>query len=140
MIMSWDEIHKLALDPLVTIGAHTVNHYALAKLSEADARAEMVTSAEIISSYIGERPKHFSFPYGDPGSAGPRDFEIAKEVGFLTAVTTRKGVIHKEHADHMTALPRISLNGNYQSLRYLDVFLGGTAFSLKNRMRHLDVA
>lgn len=140
MIMSWDEIHKLARDPLVTIGAHTVNHFAIAKLSAADAKAEMITSAEIISSYIGERPKHFSFPYGDPGSAGPRDFEIAKEVGFLTAVTTRKGVIHKEYADHMTALPRISLNGNYQSLRYLDVFLGGTAFSLKNRMRHLDIA
>ncbi len=140
LVMSWDEIHDLARDPLVTIGAHTVNHYALAKLTEDEARNEMINSAEIISSYTGEMPRHFSFPYGDPGSAGAREFEIARAAGFTTAVTTRKGVIHKEHADHMTALPRISLNGNYQALRYLDVFLSGSVFSLKNRMRKLDVA
>ncbi len=140
LIMSWDEIHDLARDPLVTIGAHTVNHYALARLTEDEARSEMINSAEIISSYTGEMPRHFSFPYGDPGSAGPRDFKIARAAGFATAVTTRKGVIHKDHADHLTALPRISLNGNYQALRYLDVFLSGAPFSLTNRMRRLDVA
>ena len=30
--MSWQEIAELAADPLVTIGAHTVNHPMLAKL------------------------------------------------------------------------------------------------------------
>lgn len=140
LIMSWDEISTLNEDTLVTIGAHTVNHYALAKLGEDDARDEMTASAKIISSYTGEMPKHFSYPYGDPGSAGPREFTLAKETGFLTAVTTRKGVLHRAHAEHLTALPRISLNGNYQALRYLDVFLSGAAFSLKNRMKLLDIA
>lgn len=140
LVMSWDEIHDLARDPLVTIGAHTVNHYALANLSEDEVRNEMINSAEIISSYTGEMPRHFSYPYGDPGSAGPREFKIARAAGFATAVTTRKGVIQKDHSDYMTALPRISLNGNFQALRYLDVFLSGTVFSLKNRMRRLDVA
>jgi peptidoglycan/xylan/chitin deacetylase (PgdA/CDA1 family) len=35
------------------------------------------------------RPIHFSYPYGDPG-AGRRDFAPARQVGFQTAVTTRK--------------------------------------------------
>ncbi len=140
LVMSWDEIHELARDPLVTIGAHTVNHYTLSKLTDAEASNEMINSAEIISSYTGEMPRHFSYPYGDPGSAGPREFNIARAAGFATAVTTRKGVIHKDHTDYLTALPRISLNGDYQALRYLNVFLSGTAFSLKNRMRRLDVA
>lgn len=140
LVMSWDEIKAFAAEPLVTIGAHTVNHFALSCLSEKDARAEMINSAKIISSYIGRFPQHFSFPYGDPGSAGPREFDLARELGFLTAVTTRKGVMFEDHADHLTALPRISLNGDYQSLRYLDLFLSGAPFALKNKMRKLDVA
>src|ERR1700720_3943700 len=34
LCMSWDELAKLAADPLVTIGAHTVNHVMLAKVPE----------------------------------------------------------------------------------------------------------
>ena len=32
LIMDWDEVRALAADPLVTIGAHTKGHYAVAKL------------------------------------------------------------------------------------------------------------
>ena len=32
--MTWDELAALAADPLVTIGAHTVNHVMLAKVPE----------------------------------------------------------------------------------------------------------
>ena len=41
LIMSWDEIRGLATDPLVTIGAHTKGHYAIAKLSPEKAREEL---------------------------------------------------------------------------------------------------
>ena len=41
LCMDWQEIAELAADPLVTIGAHTVNHPILAKLTEAQARSEL---------------------------------------------------------------------------------------------------
>ena len=41
LCMGWDEITELARDPLVTIGAHTVNHFMLKKTPERVVRGEM---------------------------------------------------------------------------------------------------
>jgi peptidoglycan/xylan/chitin deacetylase (PgdA/CDA1 family) len=138
--MTWEEIAWLAGDPLVTIGAHTVSHSALAKLSDAQVEYEMAESRRLIGEHIGQRPRHFAYPYGDATSAGPREFALASRLEFATAVTTRPGMLFPEHAEHLTALPRVSLNGDYQSLRYLDLFLSGAPFALWNRFRRVDAA
>ena len=138
--MNWDELRQLAADPLVTIGAHSINHFALAQLEEQEARQEMARSAEIIGDKLGRYPRHFAYPYGDPASAGAREFRLAADLGFASALTTRKGVLFTEHAGHMTALPRVSLNGSYQSRRYIDLYLTGAPFMLWNRFRRLNVA
>jgi peptidoglycan/xylan/chitin deacetylase (PgdA/CDA1 family) len=140
LIMTWDEIRNLAADPLVTIGAHTVAHHVLAKLPEARARDEMKRGADRLKKELGVWPVHFSYPYGDPDSAGPREFQIAKELGFKTAVTTRKGVIFPEHGNHLTALPRVSLNGEYQSSVFTRLYMTGAPFALWNRFRRVDAA
>jgi peptidoglycan/xylan/chitin deacetylase (PgdA/CDA1 family) len=139
-IMTWDELARLAREPLCTIGAHTLSHPMLAKLGEAQARAEMARSGDVIADKLGVRPRHVSYPYGSPAEAGAREFRLAAELGFVTGVTTRPGMLFPEHARHMTALPRVSLNGDYQSLRYLDVLLSGLPFYLWNGFKRLDVA
>jgi peptidoglycan/xylan/chitin deacetylase (PgdA/CDA1 family) len=75
---------------------------------------------------------------GDATSAGPRDFALAHELGFKTAVTTRPGVLFPEHVAHLTALPRLSLNGDYQRRRYLRVLLSGAATGLWTGFRRVD--
>ena len=140
LCMSWQEIAQLARDPLVTIGAHTVNHLALAKLPEKTVRSEMDLSRTVIESALGTRPAHLSYPYGDAGSAGPREFAIAAQLGFKTGVTTRPGMLFRAHAKRLTALPRISLNGEYQQLRYVRVLLSGTATAMWNGFRKSEAA
>lgn len=140
LCMTWDEVRALAADPLVTIGAHTINHYMLAKFDCDTARAEMLGSKQRIEKEIGREVAHFAYPVGDPTSAGPREFALAAECGFRTAVTTRPGLVYGEHRDHLTALPRVSLNGEYQSLRYLDVLLSGAPFAFFNRFRRVNAA
>jgi len=140
LCMDWRELAKLAADPLVTIGAHTVNHQMLAKLPEKSARSEMDLSRAVIEAVLGLRPEHLSYPYGDPTAAGPREFALAAELGFKTAVTTRPGVIFPEHSERLTALPRISLNGEYQQLRYVRVLLSGSATAMWNGFRGLEAA
>jgi peptidoglycan/xylan/chitin deacetylase (PgdA/CDA1 family) len=140
LCMTWGEIGEIAADPLATIGAHTVNHVMLKKASDAGVRNEMQQSAAVIEAALGKKPAHFSYPVGDRTSAGPREFRIATELGFKTAVTTRPGVLFPEHAAHLTALPRISLNGEYQQRRYAKVLLSGAATALWNRFRRVDAA
>ncbi|MGD9803501.1 MAG: polysaccharide deacetylase family protein [Hyphomicrobiaceae bacterium] len=137
LIMGWDELRDLAQDPLVTIGAHTRRHMALAKLTLSEARLEMEESIRRLERELKRPMRHFSFPYGDETSAGPREFELARELGFDTAVTTRKGLIHERHADFTTALPRLSLNGDFQSTRYVKVMLSGAPFAFWDMARHL---
>jgi peptidoglycan/xylan/chitin deacetylase (PgdA/CDA1 family) len=140
LVMGWDEVRTLAADPLVTLGAHTKGHFAVAKLSDERAWDEMVGGADRLERELGRRPAHFSFPYGDPGSAGPRDFALARQAGFKTAVTTRKGMLFDEHRRHLTALPRVSLSGEYQSPTYTALYLSGAPFALWNRFQHVDAA
>jgi peptidoglycan/xylan/chitin deacetylase (PgdA/CDA1 family) len=140
LCMGWDELATLAADPLVTIGAHTVNHVMLAKVSEQAARSELSMSRSVIEAALGTRPQHFAYPVGDTAAAGPRDFALAAELGFKTAVTTRPGVLFADHAQHLTALPRISLNGEFQALRHADVLMSGAATALSNRFRRINVA
>jgi peptidoglycan/xylan/chitin deacetylase (PgdA/CDA1 family) len=135
LVMTWDEIRQMAADPLVTIGAHTQRHFALAKLPAAQAEAEMLSSIERIAAETGRRPEHFSYPYGCANSAGPREFALAAKLGMKTAVTTRKGMLFSQHADQLTALPRLSLNGDYQDRRHLSVLLSGLPFYIWNGLR-----
>jgi peptidoglycan/xylan/chitin deacetylase (PgdA/CDA1 family) len=140
LCMSWTELAQLAADPLVTIGAHTVNHPMLAKLPKEAARSEIDLSRSVIEAALAVRPRHLSYPFGDRTSSAAREFDIAAELGFKTAVTTRPGVLFAEHSQCMTALPRISLNGEFQRMRYVRVLLSGTATAMWNGFRRLDAA
>jgi peptidoglycan/xylan/chitin deacetylase (PgdA/CDA1 family) len=140
LCMSWDELKSFAGDPLITVGAHSITHCNLARQTEANARDEMAISRARIESALQRPVVHLAYPYGDKTSAGPREFALARAAGFKTAVTTRPGMIFPESADHLTALPRVSLNGNYQDARILPVLTSGAATAMWNGFRRIDAA
>lgn len=136
--MDWNEIGALAADPLVTIAAHTVNHPILAIAPEATVRSELAMGAAVLEAALGKKPRHLAYPYGGRGSVGEREFEIARELGFLTAVTARQGVLREVDADRLTALPRLSVLGGFSARRYLRVLTSGAASGLWNRFPRID--
>lgn len=140
LCLSWRELGALAADPAVTIGAHTVSHPMLAKHDAARARFEIAAGRERIAQRLGRPVRHLSYPVGDPTSAGPRDFALARELGFATAVTTRPGHLFPGHAGHCHALPRVSINGCHQTEAALAALLSGVPFLAWNRGRRLSVA
>jgi peptidoglycan/xylan/chitin deacetylase (PgdA/CDA1 family) len=100
-----------------------------------DATQEIADSVARVSKELGKPCRHFSYPYGDEGSAGEREFEIARSLGIETAVTTRKGLINQSHAQAMTALPRLSLNGDFQDQRFVKVLLSGLPFAMRGTVK-----
>jgi peptidoglycan/xylan/chitin deacetylase (PgdA/CDA1 family) len=139
LCMNWEALAEIANDPLCTVGAHTLTHPMLAKHPVEAARREMAESRRMIEVRLGRPVRHLAYPVGDPTSAGPREFALAAELGFMSAVTTRKGMIYPEHASHLLALPRLSINGDFQTPAALDALLSGAPFFLMNFGRRLDV-
>jgi peptidoglycan/xylan/chitin deacetylase (PgdA/CDA1 family) len=136
-LMTWDEIREIAAHPLVGIGAHTVNHFNLKRLSEEAARREMTDVRRILETELGETPRHLAYPYGYASAVGCREVLMAKEAGYVSAVTTRHGVLRAAHANHLHALPRISINGRYQRVAHVRTMLSGITTPLANRGKML---
>jgi peptidoglycan/xylan/chitin deacetylase (PgdA/CDA1 family) len=140
LCLSWDELKRFAHDPLLTVGAHSITHCNLARQTEAIASHEMTASKARIENVVQRPVLHLAYPYGDRFAANAREFALAHAAGFKTAVTTRPGMIFPENAGHMTALPRVSLNGNYQNARILPVLTSGAATAVWNGFRRVNAA
>ncbi len=140
LCLDWDGLRALSGHPLCTIGAHTLTHPMLAKHAADTARREMAESRAIIEAQLGRPARHLSYPVGDPGSAGPREFAMAAGLRFASAVTTRPGTLFAAHLAHRHALPRVSLNGHWQTLASLEVLLSGVPFALWNGGRRVSAA
>ncbi|MGZ5865503.1 MAG: polysaccharide deacetylase family protein [Xanthobacteraceae bacterium] len=133
--MTWQQIGELAVKPLVTIGAQSVTHPILTKLTAKDVEREMQMSRAVIEAAIGIAPKQFAYPFGHAAFAREREFKIARDAGYITAMTLRPGVLRRSHHDAPTALPRISLDGSFQRLRYAKVAMSGVPAAIEARIR-----
>jgi peptidoglycan/xylan/chitin deacetylase (PgdA/CDA1 family) len=140
LCLPWDELRSFADHPLISIGAHTITHCILAKQPEAVAAQELSVSRVRIESELQRPVLHLAYPYGDKTAAGAREFALARAAGYKTAVTTRPGMVFSGCAEHLTALPRLSLNGNYQDDRILPVLTSGAATAMWNGFRRVDAA
>ncbi len=138
-VVDWPELVELSNNALCTIGAHGVDHLALAKLDERTMRAELNRGVETLERKLGRKPEHLAYPFGQRQAAVEREFVAASEFGFKTAVTTRPGMIFPDHANHLTGLPRVSVNGWYQQPRYFSPLTTGLPTRLRQSFRRVDV-
>jgi peptidoglycan/xylan/chitin deacetylase (PgdA/CDA1 family) len=133
LVMDWDETRRIAADPLCTIGAHTMTHAALARLSPEAALREIEQSADRIAAEIGKRPTSIAFPYGYPSAAGPREATLAEQAGLGASFTTQPGYVRTTGSRH--GLPRVSVNGLFQRIRYLETLLNPGLWKLRHGIR-----
>jgi peptidoglycan/xylan/chitin deacetylase (PgdA/CDA1 family) len=118
--MAWDEARSLR-DAGIELGAHTVDHPILSKLSEGEQEKQIAGSLERIEEELGERPQTFAMPNG-----GARDYDratlhVLRRLGLLAACTTRRGA----NADgaQLMELKRIGVGSDSPAM--LDARLAG---------------
>jgi peptidoglycan/xylan/chitin deacetylase (PgdA/CDA1 family) len=74
------------------IGAHTVSHPILARLTDEQAIQEIGNSKQFLEDLLGERIGLFAYPNGKPGEDySPQTVEVVRSLGFDAAVSTQWG-------------------------------------------------
>jgi peptidoglycan/xylan/chitin deacetylase (PgdA/CDA1 family) len=74
------------------IGAHTVQHPILTKVSDVDAEHDIVASRQRLGELLGSQVKTFAYPNGQPGKDyNSRHVEMVRRAGFEIAVSTAWG-------------------------------------------------
>jgi peptidoglycan/xylan/chitin deacetylase (PgdA/CDA1 family) len=126
--LDWNDLAKLAADPLVTIGSATVNYPALSNLRGAAALREMTMGRAVAQAAFHRDVRHFAYPFGDRSSWRQPHAAMAEEAGFASAVSAMSGVVETEGRTSLYALPRISWDGRQRSLRAMRVILSGVTF------------
>jgi peptidoglycan/xylan/chitin deacetylase (PgdA/CDA1 family) len=139
LCLGWPELDSLAGEPDVTIGAHTISHPMLAKLGSFVAMDEIGGGKAYLEQRLGRAVGHFAYPFGSPAVVGRREFGLARQAGFVTAVTTRPGHVFADHIAHLHALPRVSMNGLFQTQTALRALLSGVPFLAWRRGRVINV-
>lgn len=92
-VLDADGVRHLEEPGLVDIGAHTVTHPSLAMLSPASQRAEMSHSKRMLERILGHPVNTLSYPFGTRRDVTRETAEIAEDLGFTGACTTRHGEV-----------------------------------------------
>ncbi len=95
------ELKRLAAEPLLTLGAHTITHCDLDFRTDDEQEAEIAGSRDQLAEFIGETAAHFSYPYG---SFNESAMAVCARNQFRSAVTCIDGAV--ERGAHPQRLPR----------------------------------
>jgi peptidoglycan/xylan/chitin deacetylase (PgdA/CDA1 family) len=82
-----DELRRLAVSPGVSIGAHSVTHASLARLTHDEQYRELEDSRAALVQAIGRPISSVAYPYGQPDDVSAVTTRAASFAGFDYAVT-----------------------------------------------------
>lgn len=135
LILDWDELRSLCRDPLFTVGAHTHNHFALARLSRTRMQDDIAAGLERLAAELGVTPQVFAYPYGFEAAVNHQSQEVVSQFNFRAAFTTHPGMLERK-ADRF-AMPRVSMNGYFQDAAIVSQYLNGAPFPIYNMLRRI---
>lgn len=78
-------------DAGMDIGSHTRTHAKLTELPPEQAREQITQSKRELEEAVGCEVRHFCYPYG---WYAPEHEQMAREAGYASATTTRRGRVH----------------------------------------------
>lgn len=121
------ELRQL-VDAGMCIGAHTVSHPNLARMSDQLAATEIMGSREALSRTLNTEVWAFAYPFGNPSAVSVREIALAEQCGFTCAFLNVEGP--GENDASLFALPRTHVTRR-MTLAEIDARISGLHASLK---------
>ncbi|TCB49817.1 polysaccharide deacetylase family protein [Acinetobacter sp. ANC 4779] len=106
------QIHEMFGSGVIEFGAHTQHHVNLLKLDDEEAYQEIQNSKRDVEALVG-RCTSFAYPFG---RFNEKHQQMAKEIGFKNAVSTRKKVEAYTELNQFN-IPRVSTHGAMNALQ-----------------------
>ena len=129
-----DQLRTLAQAGM-SIGAHTMSHPVLAETSAESVWEEMTKSREALAYVIGKPVWAMAFPFGDPASAGPREFALAERAGYKCAFVNCGGGFCDSFSRF--AIPRVHVTSD-MALGEFEAHISGFHEALRRRFGRQD--
>lgn len=96
MTLSDRHLRMLAMSDIITIGAHTVSHPSLARLSFEEQEKEIISSIKEIERITNRKIDIFSYPFGRwKNDYNEETLQICRTAGIKKAASTNPGVWKK---------------------------------------------
>jgi len=131
-LLTRGELLQLAAHGM-TVGAHTLSHPWLAKMSAELAEREIHECKVRLESFVQQEVWALAFPFGHEDSAGPREMTMAERAGYTCAFLNCGGGFSRRISPRF-GLPRAHVTRN-MDLPELDAHLSGFHEALQRRFR-----
>jgi peptidoglycan/xylan/chitin deacetylase (PgdA/CDA1 family) len=128
-VLMADELRRLASAGM-SIGAHTLDHPLLANAPPEIAWQEIAESRNALSTVLEKPVWAMAYPFGNSGSAGPREFEMAERAGYKCAFLNFGGPFRSDISRF--AIPRVHVTADMH-LAELEAHISGFYSALRQR-------
>ena len=108
-----EELKKLESSPLITLGAHSQNHYSLGKIDFATANEEIRKSTREIRNYTASRHLPFSYPFGGCSDCREDLEEVFENERIDSVFLNQFGIAN--HDTNVREIPRVLVRNLNQS-------------------------
>ena len=107
--LEWSQVREIVAGKRVRPGSHSLNHFMVGNLPEADVRAEIRGSKQVLEDRLGIEVPYFAYPYGvrPYGAYTERSEALIREAGYRCSCTSR--ISRAAVGAGAWLLPRLSL-------------------------------
>lgn len=132
--LDWDEVRSLDAEGFA-VGAHTMDHPVLTRVSRERARREIVESAEKILTEVGHPTAAFAYPNGLYNDFDDQVVAMVGEAGFRIAFTLIPGPNRPaEVAKHPLRVRRVYVHHGDHLSRFVAKIEGGARIASRFRL------
>jgi peptidoglycan/xylan/chitin deacetylase (PgdA/CDA1 family) len=119
--LTWDEVAEMAALGF-DIGSHTMTHPDMARLTDEEARRELVDSKKLLETKLGRPVRFFAYPFGEPENFRSEQLALVTEAGYEGCVAAHHGFIYRGHPQPI--LPREPASP-FDSVVHMELYLRG---------------